>query len=181
LLLGLAPALAPAGAPAASPACDRECLRGMVTTYLHALLKHDTADLPVSGKLRVTEDSIEKELGKLDLLRSVTRLRGYRQDFIDERAGIAGAHVVIEESGAPALLVVRLKVEGQEITEIETVATRSRAEGSIFNIDGLDTPTEAMNKVPRPQQLLPREEAIRIALLYPAGLEAGSLVAVDMP
>src|SRR5690606_29901328 len=75
LLLGLAPALAPAAAPAASPACDRECLRGMVTTYLHALLKHDTADLPVSGKLRVTEDSIEKELGKLDLLRSVTRLR----------------------------------------------------------------------------------------------------------
>jgi hypothetical protein len=181
LLLCAAPALAPAAGPAASGGCDRECLRGMVTTYLHALLKHDTADLPVSGKLRVTEDSIEKELGKLDLLRSVTRLRGYRQDFIDERAGIAGAHVVIEESGAPALLVVRLKVEGQEITEIETVATRSRAEGSIFNVDGLDTPSEAMNKVPRPQQLLPREEAIRIALLYPAGLEAGSFVAVDMP
>lgn len=180
-LLLAAPAIAAAAAPAPAAACDRECLRGMISTYLHALLRHDTASLPVAEKLRVTEDSIEKELDKVGLVRSVTRLRGYRQDFLDEREGIAGSHVVIEESGAPALLVVRLKVAGQQITEIETITTRSRAEGSIFNISGLDTPSEAMGKVPRLDQLPTREEAIRIALLYPAGLDAGSFVTSGVP
>jgi hypothetical protein len=30
--------------------------------------------------------------------------------LIEESAGVAGAHVVVEESGAPVLLVVRLKM-----------------------------------------------------------------------
>jgi hypothetical protein len=34
------------------------------------------------------------------------------------------------------MLVVRLKVVADKLTEIELVATRSRAEGLIFNIDG---------------------------------------------
>jgi hypothetical protein len=164
-----------------APSCDRECLRGMVSSYLHALLKHDTTQLPLSQTLRVTEDSVEKTLDKVGLVRSVTRLRGYRQDFLDERAGVAGAHVMVEENGAPVLLVVRLKVVDDRITEIETVATRSRADGQLFNIDGLDQPSEAMGKVPRLAQLPSREEAIRIALLYPAGLDAGSFVKADTP
>jgi hypothetical protein len=39
------------------------------------------------------------------------------------------------------LLVVRLKVVDRDITEIETVATRSRADGLIFDIEGLRVPT----------------------------------------
>jgi len=36
---------------------------------------------------------------------------------------------------------VRLKVVADKLTEIELVATRGRAEGLIFNIDGLSAPT----------------------------------------
>jgi hypothetical protein len=162
--------------------CDRECLRGMVTAYLYALLKHDTSKLPLSDKLRVTEDAIEKPLDKVSLLRSVTGLRGFRQDILDERAGMAGADVVVEESGAPALLVVRLKVVDQKITEIETVTTHSRAEGLIFNIDGLNAPSEVMNYAPRPEQLLSRDEAIKAAMHYPEGLNAAkTFAAVNAP
>ena len=169
-------------APVPAPTCDRECLRGMVTTYLYALLKHDTSRLPVSDKLRVTEDAIEKPLAKVSLLSSVTRLRGFRQDIIDERAGMAGAHVVAEESGAPTMLVVRLKVVDQKITEIETVATRSRADGLIFNIDGLSAPSEVTNYVPRPEQLPSRDEAIKAAMHYPDGLNAAkTFAAVNAP
>jgi len=87
-------------------------------------------------------DAVEKPLAKVGLVNTVTRLRGFRQDIIDERAGVAGAHVVVEESGAPVLLVVRLKVVADKLTEVELVATRSRAEGLIFNIDGLSAPSE---------------------------------------
>jgi hypothetical protein len=154
----------------------------MVTTYLYALLKHDTSKLPVSDPLRVTEDAIEKPLDKVGLLRTVTRLRGFRQDILDERAGMAGADVVVEESGAPTLLVVRLKVVDQKITEIETVATRGRTEGLIFNIDGLSAPSEVMNYAPRPEQRLSRDDAIKAALHYPEGLNsAKTFAAVNAP
>jgi hypothetical protein len=184
VLLTCASAAQAASKPAAVPApsCDRECLRSTVTGYLYALLKHDASKLPVSDKLRVTEDAIEKPLDKVSLLKSVTRLRGFRQDFLDERAGMAGADVIVEESGAPTMLVVRLKVVDRKITEIETVATRGRTEGLIFNIDGLSAPSEVMNYAPRPEQLASRDDAIKAALHYPAGLNgAQTFAAVNAP
>ena len=165
----------PAGAPA--PSCDRECLRGMITATFYSLLKHDTSKLPLNDKVRVTEDAVEKPLEKVGLVRTVTRLRGYRQDFLDERGDMAAASAIVEESGAPILLVVRLKVVDQKITEIEMVATRSRAEGLIFNIDGLSAPSEGMNYAPRPEQLASREDALKAALHYPEGLNAATTFA----
>ena len=171
----------PARAPAPAASCDRECLRGAITEYLHALIRHDVSQLPLAEKVRITEDSVEKTIDKVALVRSVTKIRGYRQDFLDERDGIAGADVVVEENGAPLLLVVRLKIEDEKITEMETVATRSKADGTLFNIDTLESTTLAMNHVPKRSQLNSREEMIRIALLYPAGLESDSMAAVGAP
>jgi hypothetical protein len=169
-------------ASAQSAACDRECLRSTLTTFLHALVEHDAAKVPVAATLRVTEDGIEKPLANVSLLRFVTKLRGYRQDILDERAGMAGSMVVVEEVGAPVRLVVRLKVVDHKITEIETVATRSRPDGLIFNIDGLSAPSEEMNYAPRPEQLASREEAIAAAMHYPTGLNAAkTFAAVNAP
>jgi hypothetical protein len=112
----------------------------------------------------------------------VTRLRGFRQDILDERAGVAAAHVVVEETGAPVLLVVRLKVVADKLTEIELVATRSRAEGLIFNIEGLSAPSAVMNYAPRPEQLASRDVALKAALHYPEGLNAAkTFAAVNAP
>jgi len=182
LLLGIRMCGVTATAAQSALTCDRECLRGKVTQLLYAFLKHDVSKLPVAGTLRVTEDAVEKPLAKVGLVRTVTRLRGFRQDIIDERAGVAGADVVVEESGAPVLLVVRLKVVADKLTEVELVATRSAAEGLIFNIDGLSAPSEVMNYAPRPEQLSTRDEAVKAALHYPAGLNAAKTFAdVDAP
>jgi hypothetical protein len=166
----------------AATTCDRECLRGKVTQLLSALLKHDVTGLPVADTLRVTEDAVEKPLKNVGLVGTVTRLRGYRQDIIDERAGVAAAQVVVEETGAPVLLVMRLRVVADKLTEIELVATRSRAEGLIFNIDGLSAPSAVMNYAPRPEQLATRDEAIKAAMKYPEGLGAAkTFAAVNAP
>ena len=166
----------------ATTICDRECLRGKVTQVLYALVKHDISGLPVAGTLRVTEDAVEKPLKAVGLVRTVTRLGGFRQDIVDERAGVAGAHVVVEESGAPVLLVVRLKVVADALTEIELVATRGRAEGLIFNIDGLSAASRVMTYAPRPEQLVTRDAAIKAALHYPEGLNAAkTFAAVNAP
>jgi hypothetical protein len=186
LILWSSAALAqPAKAPAsAAPACDRECLRGKITEVLYALADHDIGKLAVAPTLRVTEDAVEKPLDKVGLVRSVTKLRGYRQDIIDERAGQAVAGVMVEESGAPILLVVRAKVDGeQRLSELEFVATRSRADGMIYNIDAYSgAPAKEMNITPRPSQLASREQAIEIAMHYPRGLSsAKSFNAVGTP
>jgi hypothetical protein len=189
LFLILLPASAfaahPARAPAtAAPACDRECLRGKVTEVLYALVEHDVGTLAVAPTLRVTEDGVEKPLDKVGLLRSVTRLRGYRQDIIDERANQAVAGAMVEESGAPILLVVRVKVDAeQKLSELELVATRSRADGLLYAIDAYSgAPAEAMNIVPRPEQLEARDKAIAIAMYYPRGLSnAKTFYAIGTP
>jgi hypothetical protein len=157
--------------------CDRECLRGKVTQLLYAFLKHDVSGLSVADTLRVTEDAVEKPLVKVGLVSTLTRLRGFRQDIIDERAGVAGAHVVAEESGKPVMLVVRLKVVADKLTEVELVATRSAADGLIFNLDGLNAPSEVTNYAPRRDQLPTREDAIKAAMHYPTGLNAATTFA----
>lgn len=173
LLLPTAVVAQPSSAPvAAATGCDRECLRGKVSEVLYALTEHDLGKLDVAPTLRVTEDAVEKPLAQVGLARSVTKLRGYRQDIIDERAGQAVAGVMVEESGAPILLVVRVKVDGQhKLSELELVATRSRTDGMIYAIDAYSgAPAKAMNLTPRPEQLATREKAIEIAMHYPRGL-----------
>ncbi|OYX09596.1 MAG: hypothetical protein B7Z08_04525 [Sphingomonadales bacterium 32-68-7] len=179
-----ASALAAQPSVAAAPACDRECLRGKMTEVLHALAAHDVSKLAVSPTLRVTEDAVEKPLAQVGLVRSVTKLRGYRQDILDERAAQAVAGVMVEESGAPMILVVRLKVDGeQRLSELELVATRGRADGMLYNIDTYSgAPALAMNVVPTPAQLETREDAIAIAMHYPRGLSnAETFNAVGTP
>lgn len=173
ILSSAALAAQPTAAPAsAAPACDRECLRGKITEVLHALVDDDIGELEVAPGLRVTEDAVEKPLAQVGLVRSVTKLRGYRQDVLDERAGQAVAGVMVEEAGAPIILVVRVKVDSeQRISELELVATRSRADGLLYAIETYSgAPSRAMNLVPRPEQLETRERAIAIAMHYPRGL-----------
>ena len=165
-------------------ACDRECLRGKISEVLYALVDHNVGQLAVSPTLRVTEDAVEKPLDKVGLVRTVTKLRGYRQDIIDERAQQAVAGVMVEESGAPILLVVRVKLDPQQrLSEVELVTTRSRADGMIYNIDAYSgAPAEGMNLPPRPEQLASRDEMIRIAMFYPRGLsEAKTFNAIGTP
>ena len=83
-------------------------------------------------------------------MRTVTKLRGYRQDVIDERAGVAIAGVMVEEAGAPIILVVRVKVDAERrLSELEVVATRSRADGLLYAIDAYSgAPALAMNVAP---------------------------------
>jgi len=180
--LAIASLGASAAQPAAAPACDRECLRSHVTQVLWALVNHDVSKLPVADNVRVTEDADEKKLKDVSLVRSVTALQGYRQDFIDERAGVVGAHTMVEESGAPIMLVVRLKVVGDKLTEIELVPTRSRTEGLIFNLAGLKAPGAVMNYAPSAAERATRADVLKAALKYPEGFtKAETFAAVNAP
>jgi hypothetical protein len=160
--------------------CDRECLRGLITQYLVAMVAHTPGAVPVAANVRFTEDTKEMKLGE-GLWTNASGLRRYRQDILDVRQGVAASQVIVEEGGMPVMLMLRLKVADKKITEVETQVTRSRAEGAIFNIDALQTARPAMNMAPEKAQLNKREDAIKIAEFYPAGLKVGSFVEVNAP
>jgi hypothetical protein len=167
-------------ARAAGMQCDRGCLRGFIDAYLDAMVAHDPGRVALADDVRFTEDAAVLDVGE-GLWKTASGVSGYRQDIIDVRAGIAASQVKIEENGRAALLVLRLGVVDKKIAEIETMVVRSAAEGVIFDVDGLTQANDAMAVVPPPSQRAAREDAVEIAALYPAGLKAGSFVAVDAP
>jgi hypothetical protein len=169
------------GVGTASGACDRECLRGFITQYLNAMISHNPKAIPAAPSCRFTEDTKTLRLGE-GLWKGASGVRSYRQDFLDVREGEAASFVVVEENGTPVMLALRLKIENKKIAEIETMVTRSKAEGAVFDIEKLTTPRAAMNVVPDASQRMPRSELIRIAEIYPAGLKVGgSFDAVKAP
>ena len=172
--------IATRSACAAAADCDRECLSGFITQYLDALAAHNPSALPLSPKVRFTEDSVEMHLGD-GLWKDVSRIRAYRQDILDVRQGVAASQVIVEAAGSPAFLVMRLKVADKKITEIETMVTRTQKEGALFRPDALQAADKTLAVMPDRSQLASREEAIRIAEFYPAGLKIGSFVEVDAP
>lgn len=155
--------------------CDRDCLRGMLTIYLDAMLKHDPALVPTTDDVRFTEDHQDLALGE-GLWASIQGYGTFRQDVLDVRNSTAGTHVLAMENGSPVLVAIRLKVENGKVAEAETTVVRNREEGMIFNPATIIAPSPAMNVVPTPAQRNSREEMIRLALLYPEGLRIGSFV-----
>jgi hypothetical protein len=165
----------------AAGTCDRECLRGFITHYLDAMISHKPKSIPTAPTASFTEDTKTLPLGE-GLWKGASKVRSYRQDFLDVREGVAASHVVVEENGTPVMLALRLKIENKKITEIETMVTRSKAEGGLFDIEKLTTPHAAMNVVPDASQRMSRAELIRIAEIYAAGLKVGgNFDAVNAP
>ncbi len=159
----------------AADTCDRQCLRGFVTAYLNALVAHDPSTLPVAANVKFTEDNVEKKLGE-GLWKTASKLRAFRQDVLDVKQNTAASLVVLEEGSTPVLFTVRLKIANQKISEIETMVVRSQAEGMIFQIEAIQTPSKAMTLELTPAQRNSRQEDIDIATKYPGGLKVGSFV-----
>jgi hypothetical protein len=179
ILLGCA-ALA-SGADSESGPCDRECLRGFTTQYLTALIAHQPSDLPLADRVRFTEDTVEMKLGDSPLWKNASRLRPYRLDILDVRQGVAASQAIVEEAGMPVMLMLRLKITGRKIAEVEAQVTRNKTEGSLFNTEALKAASGAMLVKPDEARRNSREEAIKIAESYPAGLKAGGFVTVNAP
>lgn len=177
--LFLAVALLPLAANAAT--CDRDCLRGFITQYLNAMVSHQPKKLHVASNARITEDTIETTLGESPLWKNASALSRYRLDFLDTRQGVAAAFAIVQESGMPVMLMLRLKVADGKVTEVETQVTRNKAEGAIFKPEALTAPSAAMLARPSEADRNSREDLVKIAEHYPAGLKAGSFIKVDAP
>jgi len=117
--------LASGSALAADCNHDRACLARVMDTYLHAVVSHDPALLPVRRNVRYTENGVRLNLGD-GLWQTASALPTYRLDVIDEQAGQVGLLGRIDEHGNNNWFAVRLKVENDgRVSQIETLLNRS--------------------------------------------------------
>lgn len=158
--------------------CDRACLKNTMTTYLNALAAQDPSKAPLAANVRFTEDSKDLKVGE-GFWKTATKIGDYRQDFIDVKEQVVASHVIVEESGKPAMFTARLKVADGKITEIETLVAHGsdRMGGGAANL----VVRPAMGIEPPAGQKNTREDLIRIADYYPRGLTVGSFDKIDTP
>jgi hypothetical protein len=122
----------------ASEACDRACLTGVVDTYFKALKAHDAKLLPQAAKARITENGSERKLA--DTLWSGAGDAVYRFDIVNTRRGDTGTEAVVRNAdGSKTMLMVRLKVQGGAITEIETIKANKGEADRLWDPDRLTT------------------------------------------
>jgi hypothetical protein len=139
--------------PLAAQQCDRTCLRDMLDQYLNAMVKHNPDLLPLSSMVRITEDGVEIAAGE-GLWKTATGLTSDRIDVLDVPKSTAGTHTVVLENGRPVQLVLRLKIFGLRIHEVETMV-------------GRDFP--GLLVIPFSARPLSRDDGMQAAQLYATG------------
>ena len=103
-----------------SGACSRECLIGLTEAYLSAMVARDPTKAPVTANARFTQNTRPMSLGQ-GVWESIKGVRGYKLFITDPTAGQIALYTVVDGTERPGLLTLRMKVDGQRISEIESV------------------------------------------------------------
>lgn len=164
--------LATVGAFAADIAQARDCDRACVQAISEAALAAFQAGDPgkVLKGVRVTENGRDIRLADSQL-HAITRVR-YSHTFIEAGAGAVGVYGAADAAGGPAVYSLRLRLDGDRVTEAETVVTR-RSEASLFAPETMAGKPEWDQEL-APGRRTPREAMIAAANAYFDGIEAES-------
>jgi len=104
-------------------ACTRELLRSTITAYFTALAAHSASTLPTAANVKFTENGVVRTLGQQGLWMTAGAVK-YSQSALDVEACSSATHAVVPEGNMDIPVALRLKLQNQMITEIETIAVR---------------------------------------------------------
>lgn len=122
-----------AGRPVlAEEPCDRACLKTFADGYFAALAERDPSKLPVTADVKFIENGKLLKLGE-GLWKTAGKAHDRLEFYDPEKGGIA-VEAAVGEKGKrdPALMLLRLKVKAQKITEIETLLARKAESGILW-------------------------------------------------
>ena len=155
--------------PSAPDVCDRDCLGSMLDRYLDAVVAHDPSQAPLVVGFRQTENAINVAPGQ-GVWQSVTALGNVQRRYFDPVTGQAGYFGTVMEGDATAIVTVRLRVEGDALTEAEWYLARADDPG----MNGPRQPgappanlhnPEYLEQNPPPQRVVPAGERVDRATL----------------
>jgi hypothetical protein len=126
---GATPALAQAP-------CDRACLTTFIDAYFAALIANDARALPQAARSRITQNGSEKRLA--DTFWDGAQQIAYRFDIVNTNRGDTGTEtVIVNADGSKTMHMLRLKVAGGAITEIETIKANQGEADRLWDPDRL--------------------------------------------
>ena len=165
---------------AASPAftqgnaCDRACLEGTVDTFLDAFIKHDPKAVPLTRNVKYTETGQRLEPGD-GSWRTMVGKGTYRLFVTDVPAGQVAFIGTLREDdrakkeGTAVLVALRLKVQNQQIAEIELLVVRN--EMAALNCEKLGQPNHLfLEDVPAAERMS-RADLVKTANMYFSGMQ----------
>jgi hypothetical protein len=152
-------------------ACNRACLLDTANDYLAALVAHDPSKVKLSPELKFVENAQRLEAGEgLWTTASAVPTR-FALPVPDPVSGQIGYIGMMEESGKPIQLGLRLKVENGVITEAEHLVVRSFNGNALDNLQTLRPGLLA--EIPAAQRS-PREILLAIGMTYYDSIEQSS-------
>ncbi len=153
-------------APATAETCDRACLKTFADGYFTALAKHDPAKLPVSADVKYTENGKFLKLGE-GLWKTAGKAHDRLEIYDPERGG-AAIEAAVDEKGKrdPVLVLLRLKVKDQKITEIETLLARKADSGILWAPQQLKSTPSVFHLSIRPAEQNSRLELMAASEAY---------------
>ena len=92
-----------------------------------------------------------------------------RLHVADQVAGQIVTFSTMREAGTPIVIAVRLKLERQRLTEIETHVARS--ENGAKGFEALGAPRVAFSRLTPAGNRMPRNELVRVANMYFSGMQ----------
>jgi hypothetical protein len=150
-------------APRATAVCDRGCLNALVDSYFAALVAHDPKKVRIAANARFVENVTPMKPGE-GLWKTAsavpTTFKIYVPDPVSQQVGFLG---VMQESGKPVEVAVRLKLENGEIVEMEHLVARGLNDR---NLPNLQTPRAAFSSAVPPAQRNTRDEMLKIGASY---------------
>ncbi len=145
--------------------CDRACLDGTIQLYVEGLAKRDPSRVPFADGVRFTENNVEMPVGE-GLWATSTGVPAPGMIAADTETGNVAWFGHAEEHGKPVFLGIRLKVEGKQITEAETVVVRRVGLPLPFGDVAKVTHNPAFNQPLQPAERRPRERLRAVADSY---------------
>ena len=143
--------------------CDRACLIKMVDSYLAALVAHDPSRVPFSANVKFVENTVPMKPGE-GLWKTASAVPAtfkiYVPDPIAQQVGFLG---VMQESGKPMEIGLRLKLQNGRIAEAEHLLARNLPASSLAN---LQTPRPGLLSIVPPAQRTPRDQMLKIGASY---------------
>ncbi|MDB6007873.1 MAG: hypothetical protein JWL65_123 [Gammaproteobacteria bacterium] len=148
---------------AAPDPCDRTCLKGLVDSYLAALVAHDPSQVPLAPNLKFVENTVPLRAGE-GFWKTATALPStfkiYVADPVAQQVGFIG---VMQEGEQTVELGLRLKLRKGQITEAEHLVARQLRPTSLPN---LQSPRPGLLTVVPPAERSSREELLKIGASY---------------
>ena len=150
-------------------AVTRDELVGHVDAYLDALVANDPARLGGPSAVRFTENAQPLALGRGLWGTAIPNPPPHRALYVpDPLTGQVGFFGMVSEAGEPVMLALRLKVEGDRVTEAESLVCRDR--DTIFNAQGMQRPRPQFEEVVPGPERSTRKELVEATNLYLDGI-----------